>query len=159
MQKRRKEPLKATEAAERSVPSSYPEPFASRMSGRRKQPLGSPFGLANFAVNRTTLEPGAASALHHAHRTQDEFIYVLEGSPTLITDDGRFKLAPGDCFGFRAGTGEAHHLINETDADAVFLEVGDRSDGDQVTYPEDDLEAHGKPEGGWSFTRKDGTSY
>jgi uncharacterized cupin superfamily protein len=129
------------------------------MAGREKRPLGDLFGLQNFGVNLTRLAPGAASALRHAHSRQDEFVYVLEGRPTLITDEGEALLEPGMCAGFRAGTGNAHHLVNRTTQDVVFLEVGDRTAGDQGSYPDDDLQAALGPDGRWRFTRKDGTPY
>jgi uncharacterized cupin superfamily protein len=149
--------LVAAEATPRARQSIYPAALAARTAGRLKRPLGDPFGLTNFGVNHTRLAPGAASALRHAHARQDEWIYVLEGHPTLITDAGSFPLAPGMCAGFKAG-GEAHHLINQTDADVVLLEVGDRTPGDAVTYPDDDIVGVHGP-GGLAFTRKDGTPY
>src|SRR5258706_9169209 len=92
--------LVAAEAPPRTKPSNYPEPFASRMAGRVKRPLGDLFGLTNFGVNLTRLTPGAVSALLHAHSRQDEFIYILEGQPTLVTDAGETPLGPGMCAGF-----------------------------------------------------------
>ena len=148
----------AAEAAPRTKPSNYPEPFASRMKGRLKKPLGDPFGLANFGVNLTTLAPGAASSLRHAHTRQDEFVYILRGHPTLHTDAGRTRLAPGMCAGFKAGTGNGHHLLNETKEDVVYLEVGDRTPGDEGTYPDDDLKAK-LVDGKWTFVHKDGKPY
>ena len=150
--------LRAADVAPRAKASNYPEPFASRMSLRVKRPLGDAFGLVNFGVNLTTLQPGGQSALRHAHSAQDEFVYILEGSPTLVTDAGRTLLAPGMCAGFKAGSGDAHHLVNETERDVVYLEIGDRSPGDAGTYPDDDLEAR-RIEGGWRFVHKDGTPY
>lgn len=151
--------IRALDAPPRKKPSSYPEPFASRMSGREKRPLGDLFGLSNFGVNLTRLAPGAISALRHAHTRQDEFIYVLEGRPTLVTDSGRTELAPGDCAGFKAGTGDAHHLVNRTNADVLYLEIGDRSSGDEAAYPDDDLKAMLAADGSWRYTKKDGTPY
>lgn len=151
--------LKAADAPARSKPSNYPEPFAARMAGRVKRPLGDLFGLQNFGVNLTRLAPGAVSALRHAHSRQDEFIYVLEGRPGLVTDAGEELLGPGMCAGFRAGTGDAHHLVNRSAQHVVYLEIGDRSAGDQGTYPDDDLQAVLGPDGRWRFTRKDGTPY
>src|SRR5437867_4653315 len=104
--------IAAVAAPPRTKPTNYPEPFASRMAGRRKQPLGDLFGLTNFGVNLTRLVPGAVTALRHAHTKQDEFVYVLEGHPTLHTDEGRTRLSPGMCAGFKAGTGNGHHFIN-----------------------------------------------
>jgi uncharacterized cupin superfamily protein len=151
--------LNAREAPPRAKKSNYPEPFASRMAGREKRPLGDLFGLTNFGVNLTRLAPGAVSALRHAHSRQDEFIYVLEGHPTLVTDAGEERLAPGMCAGFKAGSGNAHHLVNRTQADVLYLEVGDRSLGDSASYPDDDIQAQLGPDGGWRFARKDGTPY
>ena len=151
--------VKALEAPPRTRPSSYPEPFASRMKGREKRPLGDLFGLQNFGVNLTRLAPGAQSALRHAHSRQDEFVYVLAGRPILITNEGETPLEPGMCAGFRAGTGDAHHLINRSSEDVLYLEVGDRSAQDEGTYPDDDLKAAFGADGKWGFTRKDGTPY
>lgn len=150
--------LDASTAPLRRTPSLYPEPFASMMRGRDKRPLGDLFGLRNFGVNLVTLAPGARSALRHAHATQDEFVYVLEGHPTLVTDAGPTALAPGMCAGFRAGSGDAHHLLNATAATVRYLEVGDRSPGDRVEYPDDDLLAQ-RVDGGWRFAHRDGTPY
>ncbi|MGB5081493.1 MAG: cupin domain-containing protein [Burkholderiales bacterium] len=148
----------AAAAPLRTRPSVYPQPFASRMAGREKRPLGDLFGLANFGVNLTRLAPGAVSALRHAHRRQDEFVYVLEGHPTLHTDAGRTRLSPGMCAGFKAGTGNGHCLLNETTEDVVYLEVGDRTPDDEGSYPDDDLKAL-LVEGKWKFVHKDGTPY
>tara|TARA_R110002094_G_scaffold219332_1_gene191260 strand:+ start:717 stop:1202 length:486 start_codon:yes stop_codon:yes gene_type:complete len=150
--------VKATEVPPRTKPSNYPEPFFSRMSGREKRQLGDMFGLRNFGVNMTRLAPGGESALLHRHTQQDEFIYILEGAPTLITEDEERLLAPGYCAGFPAA-GPAHQLVNRTDREVLYLEVGDRSAGDEVSYPSDDLKAVLGPDGQWLFTRKDGTSY
>lgn len=148
----------AAEAPLRAKPTSYPEPFASRMAGRDKRPLGDLFGLVNFGVNLTRLRPGAMSALRHAHTKQDEFVYILQGHPTLHTDEGRTRLAPGMCAGFKAGTGNGHRLINETDEDVVYLEIGDRTPGDEGTYPDDDLKAQ-MVDGRWRFVHRDGSPY
>ena len=150
--------LLAADAPPRNRPSNYPEPFAARMAGRAKRPLGDLFGLKNFGVNLTRLSPGAVSALHHAHSRQDEFIYVLEGEPTLFTDAGEVQLRPGMVAGF-AAAGTAHHLENRTSQDCVILEVGDRAQGDAASYPADDIAAVQGQDGTWRFAHKDGTPY
>ncbi|EHM02638.1 cupin domain protein [Acetobacteraceae bacterium AT-5844] len=128
------------------------------MAGRTKRPLGDIFGLRNFGVNLTELQPGACSALHHAHSRQDEFVFVLEGEAILVTGDGvESVLRAGDCAGFAAG-GAAHHLENRSSMPVRFLEVGDRSEGDEVSYPADDLLAL-RDEGRWRFFRKNGVPY
>jgi uncharacterized cupin superfamily protein len=150
--------LAAAQAPLRAKPSNYPEPFASRMAGRQKRPLGDLFGLTNFGANLTHLAPGAVSALRHTHSRQDEFIYILQGHPTLHTDAGRTPLAPGDCAGFAAGSGNGHRLVNETAEEVVYLEVGDRTEGDEVLYPDDDLQAV-QLDGQWRYAHKDGSPY
>jgi uncharacterized cupin superfamily protein len=112
----------AAEAAPRARQSFLPEPLASRMAGRIKHPLGDVFGLKNFGVNITRITPKGISALRHGHTKQDEFVYILRGRPTLVTDEGRTQLSPGMCAGFRAGTGNGHQLVNETSEDVVYLE-------------------------------------
>ena len=150
--------LDAASAPPRAISSSYPEPFRSRMAGRLKRPLGDLFGLRTFGVNLTRLAPGAQSALLHRHSRQDEFVYILEGEPTLVTDRGEVALSPGQCAGFPAG-GIAHHLVNRSARDVVYLEIGDRGAGDSAAYPADDLRAALGPDGHWSYSRKDGTPY
>ncbi|HMS27262.1 MAG TPA: cupin domain-containing protein [Burkholderiaceae bacterium] len=148
----------AADVPARNKPSVYPEPFASRMAGRIKHTLGDIFGLTNFGVNLTHLAPHAVSALRHAHTKQDEFIYIVQGHPTQHTDEGYTPLSPGMCAGFKAGTGNGHRLINETNETVIYLEVGDRSAGDEGSYPDDDLKAS-MVQGQWHFTHKDGTPY
>jgi uncharacterized cupin superfamily protein len=148
----------AADAPLRAKRSNYPEPFATRMEGRQKRPLGDLFGLANFGVNLTRLLPGATSALRHAHSKQDELVYILQGRPTLHTDEGLTELSPGMCAGFRAGSGNAHRLVNHSQEDVLYLEIGDRTPGDSATYPDDDLRAQAV-DGRWVFMHKDGTRY
>lgn len=149
----------AAEVPPRERSSNYPEPFASRMEGRIKRPLGDLFGLQNFGVNLTTLRPGAVSSLRHAHSRQDELVYILEGEPTLVTNEGETVLRPGMAAGFRAGSTDAHHLVNRTERDVVYLEVGDRTDRDTVTYPDDDIRGALASDGRWRFVHKDGRPY
>lgn len=150
--------LVAAEAPLRARRSNYPAVLAARFEGREKRPLGEPFGLTTIGVNLTRLRPGAQSALLHRHSRQDEFALVLEGTVTLVTEAGETLLRPGMCAGFRAG-GPAHQLVNRSNADVVYLEVGDRAPGDEATYPRDDLQAVLGTDGAWRFAHKDGTPY
>jgi uncharacterized cupin superfamily protein len=148
----------------KSIPASmgktiYPEPYAALVKGRLKRKLGEYFGLTNFGVNLTHLNPGAISALAHNHSKQDEFILILEGTPTLVLAQEEFVLHPGDCYGFKAGTGIAHQLVNRSEENVTYLEIGDRSCGDEVEYPNDDLKATQLPNGVWTVTHKDGRAY
>jgi len=150
--------IQAIDVPPRAAVSFYPEPFATRMIGREKRLLGEFFGLRNFGINLTRLAPKAMSALRHAHTKQDEFVYVVRGQPTLRTNEGSLRLAPGMCVGFPAGTGNAHHLHNETTEEVLYLEIGDRTAGDAVDYPDDDIRLV-REEGKLKFLHKDGTPY
>jgi uncharacterized cupin superfamily protein len=135
-----------------------PEPFRTRLAGRVKHSLGDAFGLRAFGVNLMRLPPGDASALHHCHSVQDEFVYVLAGHPTLVAGAVEVELSPGMCAGFPAN-GPAHHLENRTDREALVLEVGDRAAGDQVVFPNEDLVLVVGDDGKRRWVHRDGTSY
>ena len=137
----------------------YPEPFAARVAGRERRALGDVFGLTNFGVNLTRLPPGSMSALRHTHMREDEFIYIIEGAPVLVTNWGETELHPGMCAGFKAGSGDAHHLINRTGRDVVYLEMGDRNPGDTVVYPDDDIGRALTSDGQRMFVHRDGRPY
>jgi uncharacterized cupin superfamily protein len=137
----------------------YPEPFAARVAGRERRALGDAFGLSNFGVNLTRLPSGGMSALRHTHLREDEFIYVLEGEPILVTNAGETLLRPGMCAGFKAGSNDAHHLLNRTERDVVYLEIGDRNPADTVIYPDDDIGRALTPSGERVFVHRDGRPY
>jgi len=150
--------MRALDAPPRTKPSNYPEPYFSRMARREKRQLGDAFGLNKFGVNLTRLDPGGESALLHRHSKQEEFIFILEGEPTLVTETDELQLAPGMCAGFPPD-GVAHHLINRTERPVHYLEIGDRVESDEASYPADDIQAAMGLEGKWIFTHKDGTPY
>ena len=150
--------LSAIDVPPRAAVSFYPEPFAARMIGRQKRQLGEFFGLKNFGINLTRLAPNALSSLRHSHTKQDEYVYIVQGNPTLRTDKGSLRLAPGMCAGFPTGTGDAHHLHNETSEDVLYLEIGDRTPGDEAIYPDDDIQLV-RRDGKVKFVHKDGTPY
>lgn len=139
--------------------TGYPKPFKAAVAGRSRQRVGNAAGLTNFGVNLTTLEPGAQSALRHWHSHQDEFIYVVSGELVLITDEGETHLKSGTMAGFPAGVANGHHLVNQSGEIATYLEIGDRSPGDRVEYPEHDLRALPKTEGGHYFAHLNDQPY
>ena len=140
--------------------TDYPSGFKSIVAGRFRQRLGNFAGLKNFGVNLVKLSPRSASALRHWHSHQDEFIYILEGTLIIVTDAGEEVLTPGMAAGFPANEANGHHLVNRSNRDAVYLEVGDRTLNDTVNYPDKDLIAKPGDDGkSVVFTRKDGTVY
>ena len=152
-------PVQAVDVPAIARKTIYPAPFSRQVEGRVKHRLGDHFGLTNFGINLTELEPGAVSALFHHHTKQDEFIYVVSGNPTLVMGDEEFALRAGDCCGFKAGNGVGHQLVNRSQDKVEYLEIGDRSAGDYAEYPRDDVKFSKLETGAWVLTHKDGTPY
>ncbi len=119
--------------------SSYPKQHREQIEGRNKRVLGDALGLTHYGVNLVELGPGVWSSQRHWHSAEDEFVYVVSGELTLITDAGRQVLSAGMVAGFPAGNADGHHLVNASDETAVYLEVGDRGDDDEVRYPDIDM--------------------
>ena len=137
----------------------YPEEFKRICQGREKAALGNVAGLTQFGVNLTRLKPGAASALRHWHENEDEFVYVLEGELVLIEDEGETLLRTGDAAGFKAGVPNGHHLINRSQRDAVYLEVGTRAASEHAHYPDVDLDFVREESGALRLSHKSGDPY
>ena len=138
--------------------TGYPEPFRQNVLGRVRKRLGNAAGLTQFGVNLTTLKPGAASAQRHWHAAEDEFVYVLAGEVVLCEDDGEVVMRPGDAAGFKASVANGHCLVNRSDRDAVYLEVGTRAARERAEYPDIDLRAE-RDEKGMRYLHKSGEPY
>ncbi len=141
------------------VGTTYPEVFQKDVASRSKRVLGDLFGLSNYGVNLVELAPGAWSAQRHWHTCEDELVYVLCGELMLVTDEGKQSLTAGMVAGFPAGESNGHHLVNESDATASYLEIGDRIPEDEVFYPDIDLQLVSGQDGDRIFTRRDGEPY
>jgi uncharacterized cupin superfamily protein len=138
--------------------STYPEPFNQVVRGRSRKRLGNAAGLNQFGVNLTTLKPGAASSLRHWHEKEDELVFILEGEVVLVEDTGDTVLKPGDAAGFKANVMNGHHLVNKSNRNAVYLEIGTRAQHERAEYPDVDLLVI-RDENGAHFTHKDGKPY
>jgi uncharacterized cupin superfamily protein len=136
--------------------TGYPEAFAEAVQGRSKQALGDAGGLTQFGVNLVELQPGAASSQRHWHTREDEFVMVVSGELTLITDEGETLMRAGDCAAFPAGRPNGHHLVNRGWGIGLLLVVGSRTPNDSADYPDIDLKYDGATK---TYTRKDGTPY
>jgi len=135
--------------------SSYPAPHRGPVAGRIKRALGEALGLTRYGVNLVELGPGCWSSQRHWHSHEDEFVYVVSGEVTLVTDSGRQRLVAGMVAGFPAASADGHHLVNEGTAVAVYLEVGDRSDRDEVWHPDIDMRLTSRADGR-AFQHHDG---
>ena len=137
--------------------SGYPSPFDEPCLERFRRRLGDAAGLTQFGVNLLVLPAGAWSSQRHWHTIEDEFVYVLEGEVTLVTDVGEELLKAGDCAGFPAGVRDGHHLQNRSTRAATVLEIGTRRMADdEAFYPDIDLHAL-KDDAG--YAHRDGRPY
>jgi len=138
--------------------SDYPAPFSAAVAKRERRKLGDALGLKNFGVNLTRLPPGVTSSMRHWHSKQDEFVYIVAGEVTLITDGGTQSLTAGMAAGFPAGKRDGHHFVNNTSQDALYLEVGDRAALDEVDYSDIDMRVRWI-DGEEKYVHKDGAPY
>jgi uncharacterized cupin superfamily protein len=145
-------------ALEAVVGTLYPPPFDEPCRARSRTRLGDAAGLTQFGVNLLHLPPGAWSSQRHWHTSSDEFVYVLSGEVTLVTDGVEEILRAGDAAGFPANDPNGHCLQNRSDATATVLEIGTRIPDDAAHYSDIDMTA---PAGGQPalYTRRDGTPY
>jgi uncharacterized cupin superfamily protein len=138
--------------------TGYPEPFRRDVMGRWRKRLGNAVGLDQFGVNLTTLNAGAWSSQRHWHANEDELIYVLEGELVLCEDQGETVLKPGDAAGWKANARNGHCLINRSNRDAVYLEIGSRAVSEKVEYPDIDMRME-RDQKGARYVRKSGEQY
>ena len=136
--------------------SGYPAPFDAPCANRTRRRLGDAGGLRDFGVNLMTLPPGGWSSQRHWHSDEDEFVYVLEGEVKLVENDGVVLLRAGDCAAFPKGTGNGHHLINDSSGMAVYLEIGSRNPNDLTTCSDIDMMSSNAD---GHFVHKDGSPY
>lgn len=143
------------ERAPVSAGSRYPKPFDAPCQNKIRHRLAAAAGLKHIGVNLLELQPGAWSSQRHWHSQAEEFVYVLEGEVTLVTEGGEEILHAGDCAAFLPGDPDGHHLQNRSGAAARVLEIGSAYlPEDETVYPDVDLKA---PSSG--YFRKDGTPY
>ena len=138
--------------------TGYPSPFDEIVQGRFRKVLGDAGGLTQFGVNLTRLEPGSASAQRHWHENEDEFVFIVAGEAVLIEDGGETVLKPGDAAAFKAGVENGHHLVNKSDADVIYLEIGSRAPEESGDYPDIDMKFISESNA-TRYTHKDGTPY
>jgi uncharacterized cupin superfamily protein len=138
--------------------TGHPPPHNKAVQGRSRKRIGRAAGLTQFGVNICTLKPGAASSQRHWHENEDELVYVLEGEVVLREDDGETVLKAGDSAAWRAGVANGHCLINRSDRDTVFIEVGSRAPTERAHYSEIDMLVVRDEKGG-RYTKKNGDPF
>jgi uncharacterized cupin superfamily protein len=144
------------DAAPTRFGTGYPPPYDAPCRDRKRWKLGDAAGLTQFGVNLMRLPPGNWSAQRHWHTHEDEFVYVLAGELVLVEDGGETLLKAGDAAAFPKNSGDGHHLVNRSQAVAVYLEAGSRHPDDLTTCSDVDIKSHAAD---GRFTHKDGSAY
>lgn len=134
--------------------TGYPPPFDREVQGRWQRRLSPATGLTDFGASHVVLKPGAWSSQRHWHDGEDEFLVMLSGEAVLVEDEGPTTLRPGDCAAWPKGTGNGHHLRNDSDADCAFIVIGG---GTNTGGGYSDIDMLFTPDG--RYIRKDGTPY
>ena len=123
--------------------TGYPEHLADVVQDRWYRRLSPATGLTDFGASHVVLKPGAWSAQRHWHEQEDELLVMISGSATLVDDAGRTPLVAGDVAAFPKNDGNGHCLINESDADCVFVVLGKSANG-PCHYPDVDMHEYGR---------------
>ena len=134
--------------------TGYPPPFDRAVEGRWYRRIAPATGLSEFGASHVVLKPGAWSSQRHWHDDEDELLVMSAGEAVLVEDSGRTIIGPGAVCAWPKGVINGHHLINESDADCVFVAIsgGDKDGGGG--YSDIDMMFSGD-----GYFRKDGTPY
>jgi uncharacterized cupin superfamily protein len=109
-----------------SVIEKAPYPGDDEVMGAWSR-LTVPLGLTRVGASHDLLRPGRRSSWPHAEFDEEEFVFVVEGTPDAWIDGHLHRLAPGDGVGFPDRTGISHCFINNTQAPARLIVVGEAS--------------------------------
>jgi uncharacterized cupin superfamily protein len=111
-------------------PSGYDQTRAAR--------VGKKIGATQMGMSVYELPTGQAVCPYHFEWTDEEWLIVLAGTPTLRTPEGERTLEPGDTVCFPAGPDGAHHVRNDGDVLARIAILSTRSEFGIAEYPDSD---------------------
>jgi uncharacterized cupin superfamily protein len=110
-------------------------------------PLARKLGIQRIGIHHNRLPPGRRSSYPHAESAEEEFVFVVEGTPDVWIDGHLHRLAPGDSVAFPAGTGICHTFINNTDQDVRLLVIGETDKPEnRIRYPMNEAHEATRPD-------------
>jgi uncharacterized cupin superfamily protein len=113
------------------IEGSEPEGYRSR--GDR---FGSRLGAERLGATLYELDPGDSGCPYHYEYGREEWLIVLDGTPTLRTPTGEEGLRPGDTVVFPEGPDGAHKLTNDSDGLVRYLMFSNTDDPSVAFYPD-----------------------
>ncbi|TML32805.1 MAG: cupin domain-containing protein [Actinobacteria bacterium] len=100
--------------------------------------LGPKLGASRLGMSVYDLPPGEAICPYHFEWTDEEWLVVVTGRPTLRTPEGEHRLEPGDVACFPAGPDGAHYVRNDDEAPARVAMVSTKNEFGIAEYPDSD---------------------
>jgi len=135
--------------------TGYPPQYAAHVKERWYRRLAPASGITDFGASHVVLKPGAWSSQRQWHEGEDEMVVMIAGEAVLVDDAGRTPMRPGDIAAFPKNDGNGHVLVNESDADCVFVAIG-RPAATDCHYPDIDMHLFA---GAGRQKRKDGSDF
>jgi len=100
--------------------------------------LGGEAGLVHLSAGHLRLPPGARSGPPAAMRDEEEFAFVLKGTPDLWADGYLYRLKEGDGVALHARTGMANAFLNNSNEDVhLFMFKEGSLFGARLFFPTD----------------------
>ena len=118
-------------AGSQEFPLSHPLNPHSEVYLRR---LGETVGLQRTVVTMARIPPDKESFIYHAHKGDEEWLYVISGRGRAEIGDKTFEIGPGDFMAFPIPS-IGHDLKNPYDEDLVYLMGGERGRVEVAEFP------------------------
>ena len=100
--------------------------------------FGKRIGAKRMGMTVYELPPGQAICPYHFEWTDEEWLMVIAGTPTLRVPEGERILEPGDTVCFPEGPAGAHYIRNDAEALARVALLSTKNGVGIAEYPDSD---------------------
>jgi uncharacterized cupin superfamily protein len=100
--------------------------------------MGPKLGAERLGASLYELPPGQSICPYHYEWSEEEWLIVISGRPTLRTPDGEEELEAGDVVCFPAGPASAHKVSNASVEPARVLMFSEVKHPAITIYPDSD---------------------
>jgi uncharacterized cupin superfamily protein len=116
-------------AADDDDPVGFEVPYAR---------IGPLIGASALGMTVYELNEGNSICPYHWESPEEEWLIVLEGTPSLRDPGGEHELAPGDTVCFLPGPDGAHKVSNHAPARALVAMLSTKARTSFAVYPDSD---------------------